>query len=104
MTVWVLSIDFAQSTEIPNRTDQDGQLYFLSPLTVGLFGVTDEIAEEHATFLMQETRTMNKNGNSVACMVLDFLQRRKYFFDELIASLTMHLLRKRTGSQFRHFR
>lgn len=79
-----LSIDFAQATDVPNYCDQVGQLYFISPLTVGLFDMSDEGAEEQATYLMPETRSFKKNGNTVASLVLDFLKKRNCTFDELI--------------------
>lgn len=41
-------------------TDQKGALYFLSPLTVGLFRICDEKADEQARFIRPETRAPKK--------------------------------------------
>lgn len=35
----VISIHLAQPTNVTNHTDQEGQIYFLSSLTVGIFGI-----------------------------------------------------------------
>lgn len=50
------SVDFAQATEVTSHYDQEEQIYFLPPLIIGLVGVTDEGSEEHATFIIRETR------------------------------------------------
>lgn len=80
----MISIDFAQSTDVPNYSDQVGQLYFLSPLSIGIFGISDEGANQHATYLMPENRSFKKNGNTVASLVMDFLKKRNCTFDNLM--------------------
>lgn len=71
----VLSIDYAESTEVPAHTNQEGEMFFLSPLKVGLIGVADEGAEEHTNYLLNERRMLQKCGSGVASMLLNFINR-----------------------------
>lgn len=51
----MISVDLSQAAEVPSNNFREGQLYFLSPLKIGLLALTVNGSEEHATLVMTET-------------------------------------------------
>jgi len=84
VSLLVVSMDFAENYQVPNHGDEPGELFFKSPVKVGLFAVCDEGAEENAVFIMPEKQTLEKNGSAVASMLMRFLKKRNVTFDNLI--------------------
>lgn len=79
-----LLVVYAEDTEIPSHSDQEGALFFLSPARLSLACAVDEGAQESMMFLLPETRKLRKCGSGVASLLLEFFQRRNCTFDELI--------------------
>ncbi|KAK3082426.1 hypothetical protein FSP39_014609 [Pinctada imbricata] len=56
------TFDFAQNITIPHHARQEGQLYFTSPRRVQLFGVCIEGAGSQINYLIDENKTIGKDG------------------------------------------
>lgn len=72
----MISIDYGQATEVLSHTDQEGQIYFFSPLKIYSFGAYNEGAPE--------LRYQKKNRNTVSSLVLVFLRMRNCYFGKII--------------------
>lgn len=79
----VLSMDFAQSVEIPCHPDQEGDIFSLSPLKLGIFGIADEGRREQTTFLLPEEVSFKKSGSAVGSMLLKYLSDMGVEADEI---------------------
>lgn len=76
MPLLVVSIDYAEDTEAPSHTSQEGELYFQSPQKLSLASVVDEGANEVAMFLLPEKKKLRKCGSEVASLLMQFLKLR----------------------------
>ena len=68
-------IDYAQNINIPHfGEEQPGDIYYLSPKNVYVFGISDPSKERtilHA--YVYEEKTGKKGGNNVASLLMHFL-------------------------------
>lgn len=80
----MISVDLAQFDELPSRNNQDGPLYFLSPLTAGLFGITEEGVEGAWNVYLSQNTERQKEWQFSYAMILHFLDGRAYKFDKLV--------------------
>lgn len=83
LDVLKLGMDFAESEQVLFHTNQEGEMYFLSPLKVALFRVTDEGTKERMTFLLPENITIRKKASALRSMLLTFLKKRNDTFMKL---------------------
>lgn len=79
-----VSFDYAEDIEVPSHNDQEGALFFLSPMRLSIAGATDEGSEENMMLLLPEKAKIKKCGSGVASFLLEFLKRRNCTFDEIV--------------------
>ena len=58
------TFDFAQSLTVPHHARQEGQLYFVTPRKVQLFGVCIEGAASQVNYLIDEDCAIGKDGTN----------------------------------------
>lgn len=64
-----VSFDYAQQVHIPFDPQQPGEIYFLVPYKVGLFGIMNEAINKQVTYLIPESVTVSKGSNAVISFV-----------------------------------
>lgn len=79
LSLLVVSCEYAEDLQAPSHCDEEGSLYFLSPLRLSMACATDQGSKENMLFLMPENKKIHKCGSGVV-----FLKRRNCTFDELI--------------------
>ena len=75
--VHTFTIDYAQNLAIPwfGKKDQPNQLYYMTPLTVNLFGMFDNSFEKENLFAyVYREDEGNKGGNNVASLIIKQLK------------------------------
>lgn len=69
-----ISFDYAQNLWLPHFVDQPAELYFLSPLSVPMFGVLNETTRRQTNYIYLESDG-GKGSNAVASMLIDYFYR-----------------------------
>lgn len=60
-----ISFDYAQQVHVPFDPQQPGEIYFLVPFKVGLFGIMNEGLNKQVTYLIPESVAVGKGSNAV---------------------------------------
>ena len=60
-----ISFDYAQQVHIPFDPQQPGEIYFLVPYKVGLFGIMNEGIKKQVAYLIPESVVIGKGSNAV---------------------------------------
>ena len=74
---YLFYFDYAQNVQCPQfGSEQPGETYYYSPLTINVFGVVDgNTATEHLVAYCYHEGQGGKGGDNVVSMLYDFLKK-----------------------------